>query len=186
MLRLPELFLPIALLSVILFSCDEPTSATYTPTLTLEAENIEATEITLRLVFGPEGKGNGFRILRNDDLKFEGSLRGVDTFFVDQPLIPGQTYRYSAYRLADKSVTDRITDYPVRTLDSTSHEVTWYLDTLGIDGLVKDIAFISSDNIWVVGELNLSLDDRYNAARWNGRMDILSDSGLLQFNRFLR
>ena len=53
-------------------------------------------------------------------------------------------------------------------LDTTSHDFTWTIDTLGIYGsYLKDEAIIDENNIWVVG--NIETDSgRFNLAKWNG------------------
>ena len=36
--------------------------------------------------------------------------------------------------------------------DTTSHAVSWYADTLGTQGLVRDIWVFNKTNVWAVGE----------------------------------
>lgn len=55
-------------------------------------------------------------------------------------------------------------------LDTTSHEVSWVIDTLGrTDGFnwLYDVAVIDENNVWVVGEIQMG-DSMYNAAQWDG------------------
>ena len=59
--------------------------------------------------------------------------------------------------------------------DTTSHEFTWTVDTLGGQGsYLKDVAIISENETWVVGNLHLyrypnpNQYDYYNCAKWNG------------------
>jgi len=53
-------------------------------------------------------------------------------------------------------------------LDTTSHDFTWEIDTLGDYGsYLKDVAIIDENNIWVVGMIKTDSDD-YNAAHWDG------------------
>ncbi|MBT3635028.1 MAG: hypothetical protein HOB17_04560 [Candidatus Marinimicrobia bacterium] len=53
-------------------------------------------------------------------------------------------------------------------MDTTSHDYTWVIDTLGTNGsYLRDVAIVDENNIWVVG--NIETDDaEYNAAHWNG------------------
>jgi len=62
-------------------------------------------------------------------------------------------------------------------LDTTSHEFTWELDSLGIYGSeLRDAVIINESDIWVVGELTVYDPDSvngtpeayYNAAHWDG------------------
>ncbi len=63
--------------------------------------------------------------------------------------------------------------------DTTSHDFTWRIDTLGTYGSVLyDVSVISPDNIWAVGEIHTEETDRfdslgnwiqpYNAVHWDG------------------
>jgi hypothetical protein len=65
------------------------------------------------------------------------------------------------------------------TPDTTSHDFTWRIDTLGTYGSVLyDVAAINENDIWAVGEIHTNETDRfdslgnwvnpYNAAHWNG------------------
>jgi hypothetical protein len=59
-------------------------------------------------------------------------------------------------------------------VDTTSHNFTWTLDTLGASGWIRDVYIASDTDIWVVGLISLldstgHLSDAYNGARWNGR-----------------
>ncbi|MBD3224606.1 MAG: hypothetical protein GF313_07745 [Caldithrix sp.] len=71
------------------------------------------------------------------------------------------------------------TEPPIIIPDTTSHEFTWEIDSIGIVGsYFEDIAIINENDVFAVG--NLEFDDTgsldslgneikpYNAARWNG------------------
>ena len=51
--------------------------------------------------------------------------------------------------------------------DTTSHNFTWEIDTLGISGTLRDVQIIDENNIWVVGEIETDSTE-YNAAIWDG------------------
>ena len=51
--------------------------------------------------------------------------------------------------------------------DTTSHNFTWKIDTLGISGSLRDVQIIDENNIWVVGEFETDSVE-YNATRWDG------------------
>jgi len=59
-------------------------------------------------------------------------------------------------------------DDTICCMDSTSHQFSWTIDTLGICGsYLNDVAIVNENNIWVVG--NIETDEgEYNAAHWNG------------------
>jgi hypothetical protein len=61
--------------------------------------------------------------------------------------------------------------------DTTSHNFTWEIDTLGISGSLRDVQIIDENNIWVVGEIEVDDPDSsfngtgretFNTAHWNG------------------
>ncbi|NQU67539.1 MAG: hypothetical protein HQ510_06320 [Candidatus Marinimicrobia bacterium] len=53
-------------------------------------------------------------------------------------------------------------------IDSTSHNFSWEIDTLGIYGsYLNDVEIVNEDNIWVVGIIDTD-EGKYNAANWNG------------------
>jgi hypothetical protein len=60
--------------------------------------------------------------------------------------------------------------------DTTSHNFTWTLDTIGIQGQLNDVAIINDTDVWAVGQIYLydsaaGHEDPtiYNAAHWDGR-----------------
>jgi hypothetical protein len=65
-----------------------------------------------------------------------------------------------------------------KNLDTTSHEFTWRIDTIGIRCILLDVAVVDEDNIWVVGEIHTNETDvpdtngltvpPYNAVHWDG------------------
>ncbi len=58
--------------------------------------------------------------------------------------------------------------------DTTSHNFTWRIDTIGAQGVFYDVAIIDENNIWAVGEIYLrdssgQIDPQaYCIAVWNG------------------
>jgi hypothetical protein len=85
-------------------------------------------------------------------------------------------YTYQAVRMQDSVAIDASANMQLTTLDTTSHNWVFSLDTLG-DGsssILYDVAIMSDSNIWAVGEIYLNdssgqLDPRrYNLAIWDG------------------
>ena len=60
--------------------------------------------------------------------------------------------------------------------DTTSHNFTWQVDTIGFyQSIVRDVAIINENNIWAVGRFHKkhstqdsTENDRYGLAKWNG------------------
>ncbi len=68
---------------------------------------------------------------------------------------------------------------PINSIDTTSHNIIWELDTLGIyPSFIRDVAVINENNIWAVGEIHTPETDKsdslghwippFNSAYWNG------------------
>jgi len=55
--------------------------------------------------------------------------------------------------------------------DTAAHAMTWFVDTLGMNGTIRDAAIIAPDDIWVVGLWYIYgiNDTTYNAAHWDGQ-----------------
>ena len=55
-------------------------------------------------------------------------------------------------------------------LDTTSHNFTWEIDTIGTrSSSLSDVAIIDKNNIWAVGEIYTEEQKPYNAVHWNGK-----------------
>jgi hypothetical protein len=99
-----------------------------------------------------------------------------DTILIDDNLLPNQSYSYRAYRLTEGGVADSTMSVNMTTMDTTTHDVILRIDTLGgaSSSVLNDLAIITENNIWAVGELYLTdstgqLDPTlYNVAHWNG------------------
>ncbi len=52
-------------------------------------------------------------------------------------------------------------------MDTTSHNFVWEIDTVGTSGLLRDVAIIDENDVWVVGNIE-STGGPYNAAYWDG------------------
>ncbi len=53
-------------------------------------------------------------------------------------------------------------------MDTTSHQFSWTIDTLGNNGsYINDVEIVNENDIWVVGEF-VTDSGAYNGARWNG------------------
>lgn len=94
-------------------------------------------------------------------------LHQADTTLKDSLLTPSTTYSWRV----EKSANLKSNLATGRTMDTTSHEFTWRVDTLGAVGIARDIAVLSDNDIWVVGEFYETSDDSqepFNTAHWNG------------------
>ena len=148
-----------------------------TASIRLSAVDILVKEVGLQIVLADRNPLRGFRLVRNGTILFTGNLIGTDTVVFDNGLSPGANYIYKAFRLADSSAVDSSMPVTVKTLDTTSHNFTWQINTLG-DGnssVINDVAIINDTLVYVVGEVYLKDStgqfdpNAYNLLKWNGR-----------------
>ena len=117
-------------------------------------------------------------LLRDGKPVFARYIGSTDTMLFDDSLQPKHTYRYVAYRYcAQTLISDTTVALTVLTMDTTSHEFTWEIDTLG-DGnssALYDAVIINDTLAYAVGEMyrrdstGQFETEPYNAAVWDGR-----------------
>jgi hypothetical protein len=80
-----------------------------------------------------------------------------------------------AFSCCKKDKSDCLT-CPPPPPDTTSHVIQWQLpDTLGAQGIIRDVWVFDRNNAWAVGEIYLNdstgkpdMENMYNAAHWDG------------------
>lgn len=111
-------------------------------------------------------------------------LSSVDSVLYIDSLLPNTTYNFLASSIEPPATSNQL---QATTMDTTSHDITWEIETIGGPGsLARDVAIISNNNIWVVGEFQTAESDTpYNSAQWDGqawnlvRIPIRNFSGLI-------
>ncbi|MGD1047036.1 MAG: hypothetical protein ABR936_17165 [Bacteroidota bacterium] len=81
----------------------------------------------------------------------------------------------SAFNSCKKEKSECLT-CPPPPPDTTSHIIQWQLpDTLGAQGIIRDVWVFDRNNAWAVGEIYLNdstgkpnMENPYNAAHWDG------------------
>ena len=154
--------------------CDNGVDPADVPRLELTAENVGATEVWLRVNFVNSVPPIDYVMVRDGEQIATGRMFTTDTLLIDATVLPKRSYSYRAVGLPGSSRNPESEELSVMTLDTTSHAVTWIVDTLGVRGTIFDVWAFSSDNIWAVGEIFLrdstgEVDpNSYNLARWDG------------------
>ena len=117
------------------------------------------------------------QLLRGDSLIAQFPANG-DTVIYDAGLQPAEHYIYQL-RTKDDGNTGAEQEISATTLDTTSRDFIWTIDTIGAySTLLNDVAIINENDIWAVGEIHTLETDQfdslgnwmppYNAAHWNG------------------
>ena len=151
----------------------------YHQTVFLDTVLVEPTEVDLHLATSDSVHSGStlFQIRRDSVIIFSRVVQQKDTVIVDTGLLPSHVYRYKALRFTDSVKTDSSKPLSLRTMDTTSHDFTWEVDTIG-DGnnsILRDVAIVNDTLVYAVGEFYLrdstgQFDPLlYNLAKWNGR-----------------
>ena len=161
-------------------SCSNPTSPPPTKELPkdikLKLLDVSCTESFINITVSDTVLPANIRLNKDDAVLFNFRLTKTDTIVIDTTLEPGKTYIYQTTAVI-KGEEQNSDTLHVKTLDTTSHNFGWQTFTFGDadagSSEIYDAAIISEDNIWCVGEINVTDNSEngfttYNAAHWNG------------------
>lgn len=139
-------------------TCEKPSEPTdRETTISLEPLEIGVSEVWLKLTLTDLDGPRHIELLRDGETIQSIELAGEDTLLVDDDLVANHIYNYVALRHRPDWVDSSPTT-PVRTLDTTSHDITWEVHTFG-DGnssTLRDVVFIDAQTIWAVGDVYLN------------------------------
>ena len=152
-------------------SCEKQTTPVQllNPQLSLTAE-AGVTEAWLTVTTG-EAEGMELVLTRDgaERLRFAAI---AETTVVDTGLLPARGYSYTAL-LQQNGQTVKQASASLITMDTTSHNFSWTIDTIGNFGsLLFDVAIINENDIWCVGEIYADSAQPwlpYNAVHWDGQ-----------------
>lgn len=170
------------LIVFIFFSCRErvtpPDVPRYISPIMLAVEDASCTDAYLRIKTTKAFESGVIQLRREGSTRIEISniSSQLDTLVIDEGLLPKRDYRYTAYRVDGGVLVDSSAELRITTMDTTSHEFRWEIDTLG-DGassVLYDVAIINDTLAYAVGEIykrdSLGNWDpnAYNLVKWNG------------------
>lgn len=134
----------------------------------LSTEDVLCTRVTFNITLPDSGIISFFELNRNGCPIDTYSCVSVDTFIIDENLVPDSDYHYKVRFLKNGEIEAESDSVKIHTLPSTSHDIVWEIDTLGnYDSYLKDVWIVDENNIWVVGNIETDSGE-YNAAHWNG------------------
>src|SRR5208283_1450615 len=142
-----------------------------TPTVPLQltVESITCTEAVLNISLAAGETQRALTLYRGNSTIATMTMTGSDSVFFDDGLLPGKTYTYT---LASSKWN---ASAQATTMDTTSHNWTWEVDTLGIaNSYLYDIAILNDTLAYAVGYIYLNdstgkFDQQpYGVAVWNG------------------
>jgi hypothetical protein len=167
----------ILLLCLLCCGCkDEGTPPpSYVSTIQLSMEDASCTEAWLKVSLTDSNEPRTVAIQRDGQRVLTAQLATTDSLLVVEGLLPRRAYSFIAQRLRDSTVIDASAPAQATTMDTTSHNLTWQMDTLGVTAsTLNDVAIINDTLAYAVGELYLrdstgQIDpEAYNMAKWNG------------------
>ncbi len=147
-------------------------------TVSLSVEEAAVTEAWLNLHM--ENIKQDYQVtLWRDSVQIYHHTAGEDTLIYDSGLLPARSYTYQVNLFRDGTVVHQSEPVTLTTMDTTSHEFTWRIDTIGThSSVLYDVAIINENDIWAVGEIHTPETDRYdslgnwippfNAVHWDG------------------
>ncbi len=155
----------------------------HVPKLKIEAEDVGVTDCFIRLKFLDtlDVSPKMFSLKRDGQTILSALCSSLDTLLLDEGLLPNSSHRYKAYRFINNTPIDSSSELLVPTLDTTSHEYFFQIDTLG-DGnssVLRDVFILNDTIAYAVGEIYKKDStgqfetDAYNAAVWNGKEWVL-------------
>jgi hypothetical protein len=154
------------LLPFLITACFNPEPEDYG--LALEAVDVVCVEATFRVTASGVPETWTCGLYRDDSLVVAETLSGQSGYIRDTGLLPAADYTYHITYMKEGRDKDRSDPVIVTTLDTTSHDFTWTVETLGDAGsYLHDVAIVDENNIWVVGYIKEG-DSIYNAAHWDG------------------
>ena len=160
----------------VLWSCQEPERPEPYPHSDLVLEKLDAScteawlKVSLTRVDSPATQSIPIILTRDGDEVQSFSFTPPETLVVDEGLEPAHNYQYQAQRRSvhDNKIIASSNPLTVTTLDTTSHDFTWTIDTLGDYGsYFNDVAIIDENNIWAVGMIKTDSADYNAAAVWD-------------------
>lgn len=163
--------------SLIQLSCkkDNPIPPGEQPQLNLSLEDVSCTEAWINLKTTNLSLPAEVEILKDSILTKTITLISADTVLYIDSLLPNKTYIFSSI-IQSTNHPIKSSAFPVVTMDTTSHNFTWQTFTFGGQAgscSLRDVAVISIDNIWAVGEIfvqdTLGQPLFYNAVHWDGK-----------------
>ncbi len=165
----------VSLLSILLaafltFSCD-PELNPASSGAALSVDDVDVSRAWIRVILTDPVEAP-FAVDRNGKTILRIPTAPVDTILLDDSLLPRHQYLYqlssSRHTILAKTV--------LTTLDTTSNNFAWEIDTLDISGFseLRDIAIVNDSLVYTCGAIYLrdSLGETdptpYNLAKWNG------------------
>ena len=174
----------LGLLLVFIFSlltfwaCPKPPDEVRDTSIHIELTDTWTTSLSFEISVDDTIERWSYELVRNDSVVKQGVEHGRSIQITDTHLEPNRVYSYIAYFRENNHRVDSTATFNFTTMDTTSHDFTWIIDTLGIYGSwLNDVHIIDENNIWAVGRIIMDDPDSsyngtgketFNAVHWDG------------------
>lgn len=155
---------------------DSPPGPPPASSVQLAVEDASCTEAWLKVTLTDSNQPRTITLRRDGQTVLTAQLTANDSILIDEGLLPSRTYTYQAVRMRESVAVDASANAQLTTLDSTSHNWSFSVDTLGdASSVLYDVAIINDTLAYAVGEMYLrdstgQIDPQaWNAAKWNGQ-----------------
>jgi hypothetical protein len=145
-----------------------PATTLDTASVTVSGVDVGVTDAYLRITMNDRNPIRGFVLKRGSATILSGRMAGRDTVVYDAGLAQNSSYTYKVLRTYNEAAIDSSLPGGITTLDTTSHNWTWQIDTLGyLTSHLFDAAIINDNDFWVVGSVYLGpSQDPYCIGEW--------------------
>ncbi len=165
-----HLILPLVLLTLQFFCCRDKGTEPQPSSVQLIAEDVGVTEAWLRIKIIQNQQGGAVKINRDNQTFFLTQHAVMDTVILDDSLLPNHSYTYIAYRFSNNTPVDSSAPLSLTTMDTTSHNFTWDIQTIGVfQSSLNDVWGSSASDVWAVGSITDTTAGFFpNAAHFDG------------------
>ena len=149
--------------------CEHNSIGPQSPVLLLTAERVESIEVALVLKTTDASTLGDFEIRRDGVRLFSQSAASAETTVVDTTVLPARKYVYQAFRHIG-GATQASNILTVTTMDTTSHNYTWDLQTIGVfQSSLNDVWGSSPTDVYAVGRVEVpDGDTQSNVIHFDG------------------
>jgi hypothetical protein len=150
------------------FGCKDNTIEVIQPRIKLSVEDLGVTEVWLKISIPQDIQHRAVTLRRDDStILIRSSIISTDTIVFSGNRLSNHSYTYKLYDTAYFNHPN-VTSLIFSTMDTTSHDLIWEVDTLGdVQSRVYGLWGSDENNVYAVGYFNTP-DWSYCLACWNG------------------
>lgn len=162
----------LGILIILLFGISCPEESHQEPIIEgeifLSVEKTRCQSVYLNVTLPDSGLRKTYSLYRDNQYIRTDTLCGTDTLIMDSGLQPSTDYQYQALYVYRGDIIDSSDIVYARTMDITSSNFIWHVDTIAdYPSALRDVAVINDNDIWAVGKLKM-VGGPYNAVHWDG------------------